>query len=138
MKLISTILLLGLAATAGAFGVPDPPAIPDVDLPDIEIPGLDIIADVQVQLDEIISSTEGLRDLIPDLAVLDDVSTKLGELSESEVPGVTELRAEIDLLRAELTDARAEITALTDTIDGEMTEVKTSIDSFMDGLPIPE
>jgi len=138
MKLISTILLLGLAATAVAFGVPDPPDIPDIDLPDIEIPGLDIIADVQVRLDEIISSTEGLRDLIPELTVLDDVSTKLGELSESEVPGVTELRAEIDLLRAELTDARAEITALTDTIDGEMTEVKTSIDSFMDGLPIPQ
>ncbi len=39
-----------------------------------KIPSLDILADVQVQLDEKIASTEGLKDLIPELIVLDAVS----------------------------------------------------------------
>ncbi len=66
------------------------------------------------------------------------LSAKLGEFSESEVPGVAELQDEADRLRVELNDARAEITALTDTIDGEMTEVKTSIDSLWTVFQNPE
>lgn len=48
------------------------------------------------------------------------------------------MQDEADRLRVELNDARAEITALTDTIDGEMTEVKTSIDSLWTVFQNPE
>lgn len=88
-----------------------------------------------MQLDEKNASTEGLKGRIPELIVLDDDSAKLGEFSELEVPGVAELQTEADLLRAELNDARADITALTDTIDGEMTQVGNSFNSYMDGHP---
>lgn len=128
--------ILVLAAGAMAFGMPDVPDVPDVDLPDIEIPGLDILDNIQVQLDELISATDSLKWLIPELDALDAVSAKLEELRDTD-PDVIGLQEEIDALRAELTVAREEIESVTGVITEDIQDVRSSLDTFVEGLPIP-
>lgn len=138
-SIILTVLMLcaGSVAAFGVPGAPDAPDVPDADIPDIEIPGLEILDGIQLKLDELIAETDSLKWLIPELSVLEEVSVKLEELKETD-PDVIGLQAEIDALRAELVDARSEIQMISDNINGEIGEVKTSIDTFRDGLPIPE
>ncbi len=134
------IVLMICAGSVVAFGVPgapDVPDVPDADIPDIEIPGLEILDGIQLQLEELIAVTDSLEWLIPELSALEEVSAKLEEIRETD-PDVIGLQAEIDALRAELVDARSEIQTISDTINGEIGEVKASIDTFLDGLPIPE
>ena len=134
------IVLMICAGSVVAFGVPgapDVPDVPDADIPDIEIPGLEILDGIQLQLEELIAVTDSLEWLIPELSALEEVSAKLEEIRETD-PDVIGLQSEIDALRAELVDARSEIQTISDTINGEIGEVKASIDAFLDGLPIPE
>jgi hypothetical protein len=131
--------ILVLAACAMAFGMPDTPDVPDVpdvEVPEIDIPGLEILDQVQVQLDELISATDSLKWLIPELSALDEVSAKLEELRETD-PDIIGLQESIDELRAELVVARDEIEAVTSGITDDVDEMRTSIDTFVDGLPIP-
>jgi hypothetical protein len=135
------LILILITAGVFAFGLPDAPDVPDVpdvDLPDIEIPGLEILEGLQTELDGIIDETSALTELIPELGVLDEVSAKLSELQETDPPGIAELQSEIDALRQQLVDARSEIQSVSDRINGEVGGIKASIDSFMDGLPIPQ
>lgn len=135
MKKTATLMLLS-AAGLMAFGVPGVPDVPDVDVPTIEIPGLDILEGVQIQLEELIAATDSLRWLIPELSALDEVSAKLDELAETD-PDVLELQVRVDELRAELVSARSEIESLTGGITEDVETVRTSLDSFVQGLPIP-
>ncbi len=132
----SAVSVLFIVTLAMAFGMPDVPAVPDVDIPDIEIPGLDILESVQIQLDELINATDSLKWLIPELSALDDVSAKLEELRETD-PDVIGLQERIDALRGELEVARDEIEAVTGGITDDVQQMRTSIDTFVDGLPIP-
>ncbi|OPL18446.1 MAG: hypothetical protein AVO35_03710 [Candidatus Aegiribacteria sp. MLS_C] len=132
----TAMLMLLTAAGLMAFGVPDVPDVPGVDIPEIEIPGLDILEGVQIQLDELITATDSLRWLIPELSALDDVSAKLDELAETD-PDVLELQARVDGLRGELESARAEIETLTGGITEDVETVRTTLDTFVQGLPIP-
>ena len=136
---VLTVLMLcaGSVAAFGVPGAPDVPDVPDTDIPEIEIPGLEILDGIQLKLDELIAVTDSLVWLIPELSALDDVSLKLEELRETD-PDIIGLQAEIDALRYELVEARLEIQSISDNINGEIGEVRTSIDTFRDGLPIPE
>ena len=127
------ISLMIVVSGAFAFGV-DVPDVPDTDLPEIEIPGLDILDGIQVQLDEISVIADSLQWLIPEIAILDDVSAKLTELRETD-PDVIGLQEELDILRAKLVSARNEVQEMSDSITEPVEEVRASIDSFMDGLP---
>lgn len=131
----SLILTALVACSAMAFGVPDVPDVPEGDLPDIEIPGMELLDEVQVKLDGIVEETDALRGLIPDLAVLDELSVKLAEMRDTD-PEAEALQAEVDALRAELVAAREEIQAITDELDAEIGAVKTTVDNFTAGLPI--
>lgn len=135
MKKIAVILMI-LVSGSFAFGLPDTPDVPDVDIPDIEIPGLDILDGILVQLDELIASTDSLVWLIPELSALDDVSAKLEELRDTD-PDAIGLQEQIDSLRGELLVARSEIEEISDVITGDVEEVRSSLDTFMEGLPIP-
>ncbi|MEN8208647.1 MAG: hypothetical protein ABFR50_05270 [Candidatus Fermentibacteria bacterium] len=128
------VVLVILVSGAFAFGGLDVPDVPDTELPEIEIPGLEILDGIQVQLDEINVIADSLQWLIPDLAILDDLSLKLTELRETD-PDVIGLQEELDALRAELVSARSEIQEISDSITEPVAEVRESIDSFMDGLP---
>ena len=128
------IALMILVSGAFAFGGLDVPDVPDTDLPEIEIPGLDILDGIQVQLDEIAALTDSLEWLIPELIVLDDLSAKLTELQETD-PDIIGLQEDLDALRAELVSARSEIMEISDGITAPVTEVRESLDAFMDGLP---
>ena len=128
------IALMILVSGAFAFGGVDVPDVPDTDLPEIEIPGLDILDGIQVQLDEIAALTDSLEWLIPELIVLDDLSAKLTELQETD-PDIIGLQEDLDALRAELVSARSEIMEISDGITEPVAEVRASLDSFMDGLP---
>jgi len=128
--------LMVLACTALAFG-PDIPDVPDADIPDIEIPGLDILDGVQVQLDELVTATDSLAWLLPELSALEDVAAKLEEIRETD-PDIIGLQERVESLRTELLIAKSEIEEVSDLINGEIEEVRSSIDSFMDGLPIPD
>ncbi len=130
----SALCVFLTVATVLAFGVPDVPDVPDTDLPEIDIPGLDILDGIQVQLDELVSVTDSLQWLIPELSALDDVSAKLEELRETD-PDVIGLQEELDALRAQLVDARAEIEEVTGSINDEVESVRSSLDTFVDGLP---
>jgi hypothetical protein len=128
-----------IAALAMAFGLPDAPDVPDVpdvEIPEIEIPGLDILDGIQVQLDELITATDSLKWLIPELSALDEVSAKLEELRDTD-PDIIGLQEQIDDLRAELLVARDEIEAVTSVITDDVQEMRSSIDTFVEGLPIP-
>lgn len=131
-----TITLMILVSGAFAFGLPDAPDVPDADLPEIEIPGLDILDGIQIQLDELIAATDSLAWLIPDLAALDDVSAKLQEMRETD-PDVIGLQEELDALRGELVVSRSEILEISNVITGDIQEVRSSLNAFMDGLPLP-
>jgi|GEM_PF-2476564 len=109
------IALMILVSGAFAFGGLDVPDVPDTDLPEIEIPGLDILDGIQAELDEVFALTDSLRWLIPELYVLDDVSAKLTELRETD-PDIIGLQEELDALRAELVSARSEILEISDGI----------------------
>ena len=129
-----TIALMILVSGAFAFGGLDVPDVPDTDLPEIEIPGLDILDGIQVQLDEIAALTDSLEWLIPELIVLDDLSEKLTELRETD-PDIIGLQEDLDALRADLVSARSEIMEISDGITEPVAEVRASLDSFMEGLP---
>ena len=129
-----TIALMILVSGAFAFGGLDVPDVPDTDLPEIEIPGLDILDGIQDQLDEIAALTDSLEWLIPELIVLDDLSEKLTELRETD-PDIIGLQEDLDALRVELVSARSEIMEISDGITEPVTEVRESLDAFMDGLP---
>lgn len=131
----SLIALAFAACTAMAFGVPDVPDVPEADLSSIEIPGMDLLDQVQEELDGLIAQTDTLRNLIPDLAVLDELSMKLEELRDTD-PELASLQAEVDALRDQLVDARAQITAVTDEIDSEISTIKATVDEFTAGLPV--
>lgn len=135
MRLYAAALFV-LITGAFAFGLPDTPDVPDVDIPEIEIPGLEILDGIQAQLDELISVTDSLEWLIPELSALDEVSAKLEEIRETD-PDVIGLQEQIDVLRTELVDARAEIVEISDALTGDVQEMRASIDTFVDGLPIP-
>ncbi len=128
------IALMILVSGAFAFGGLDVPDVPDTDLPEIEIPGLDILDGIQDQLDEIAALTDSLEWLIPELIVLDDLSEKLTELRETD-PDIIGLQEDLDALRVELVSARSEIMEISDGITEPVTEVRESLDAFMDGLP---
>ena len=131
----SAITVLILSASLLAIGMPDVPDVPDTDLPEIEIPGLDILDGVKTELDGLSETTSGLTGLIPELSVLDEVSLKLAELRETD-PDIIGLQEQIDALRAELVDARAQIEAVTTQINQDIQEVTSSIDTFVEGLPV--
>jgi hypothetical protein len=138
MKMYIAVLFV-LITGAFAFGLPDTPDIPDVpgvEIPDIQIPGLEILDGIQAQLDELISATDSLKWLIPELSALDDVSAKLEELRDTD-PDIIGLQEQIDALRSELVVAREEITDISDALTGDVQEMRASIDTFVDGLPIP-
>jgi len=124
------------AGSVLAFGVPGTPDVPDVEIPDIEIPGMDLLDEVQIKLDEVISSTDVLGELIPALTTLDNVSAKLEELRDTD-PEIAALQAELDELRGELAFARDEIQAISDNLNAEIGTIRDTINSFIDGLPIP-
>ena len=128
------ITLMILVSGAYAFGGLDVPDVPDTDLPEIEIPGLDILDGIQVQLDEIAAITDSLQWLIPELVVLEDLSAKLTELRETD-PDIIGLQEDLDALRIELVSARSEIMEISDGINEPVAEVRASLDAFMDGLP---
>ena len=131
------IAVIALPAAVLAFGTPDIPDVLDADIPEIEIPGLDILDQVQVELNELIAATDSLTWLIPELATLDEVSAKLEELRETD-PDVIGLQENLDALRAELTEAREELVEVQSLLTDDINEVNESLDTFMEGLPIPE
>lgn len=135
MRIIMLAVLMLSAGSLMAFGVPDVPDVPDVDVPDIEIPGLDILDGIQVQLNELIASTDSLVWLIPELSALEDVSLKLEELRETD-PEIAGLQAEIDALRGELLGARAQIEEISLRINSDIGAVTSSLNTFVEGLPI--
>ena len=132
---LAVVIFAGQVLAFGVPDTPDVPDVPDVEVPEIEIPGLDLLDGVQSTLDEVIGSTENLRGILPELGTLDELSAKLDELTDMD-PEIASLQAELDALRGELVAARDEIQAVVDTIDSEIAEVKTTIDTFVDGLPI--
>lgn len=133
----SAIILIVLVSSAFAFGgLPDAPEVPEADLPDIEIPGLEILDGIQVQLDELIAVTDSLAWLIPELSALGEVSAKLEEIRETD-PDILGLQEELDALRSELVVARSEILEISGAITADIEEVRSSITTFREGLPLP-
>jgi chromosome segregation ATPase len=130
MRVVLTLVLISSAAMA--FGVPD---VPETEIPDVEIPGMELLDEVQVKLDGILDETTSLREVVPDLTVLDRLSVKLEELRDTDTE-LESLQAEVDALRNELVDARAEIQAVSDNLESEIGAVKTTVDEFTAGLPI--
>ncbi len=135
MKTLAVSLLV-LVSVSFAFGLPDVPDVPETDLPDIEIPGLDILDGINAQLEELIAATDSLEWLIPELSALEDVSAKLEEIRETD-PDIIGLQENIDALRVELVSARAEIAEVTEGLTGDIEEMRTSLDEFRSGLPLP-
>lgn len=130
----SIFLLVLIAGMAMAFGVPSAPDVPDAEISDFEIPGMELLDEIQVKLDGLISDTDVLKDMIPDLAVLDELSLKLEELRDTD-PELEALQAEVDALRDELVAARAEMTAVSDGLIAEVSSMKAIVDEFTAGLP---
>ncbi|MCD4706883.1 MAG: hypothetical protein K8S62_04010 [Candidatus Sabulitectum sp.] len=131
----SIYMLVLIAGMALAFGVPGVPDVPDTEIPDFEIPGMELLDEVQLKLDGLLSETDALRNMIPDLAVLDELSLKLEELRDTD-PELEALQAEVDALRNELVEARVEITAISDGFTAEVSSMKAVVDEFTAGLPI--
>ena len=134
MRTFAAVLFI-LVTGAFAFGLPDTPDVPDVDIPDIEIPGLDILDGISSQLDELMASTDSLLWLIPELSALEDVSEKLEELKDTD-PDIIGLQERIDSLRGELVVARSEIEDISNALTGDIQEVQSSLDNFLEGLPV--
>lgn len=133
--LVIALALAGCALSFGVPGVPDVPDVPEVEVPDIRIPGMELLDQLQVKLDGLLGETDGLRELIPDLAVLDDLSLKLSELRDTD-PEAARLQEELDGLRGELVSARARIQEVSDEIRAEVGAMKSTVDQFTEGLPI--
>lgn len=123
-----------IVAGAMAFGMPDVPDVPGVEVPEFEIPGLSILDDIQVQLDELVAATDSLKWLIPELAALEEASLKLDEIRETD-PDVIGLQEELDGLRAELEAAREEIESVTSVITDDVEQMRSSLNAFTEGLP---
>jgi len=134
-SLFLTAFAVCTALAFGVPGVPDVPDVPDVELPDIQIPGMELLDEVQVKLDGLITETDALRDLIPDLGVLDELSVKLDELRDTD-PEIAELQARVDALRGELVTAREQIQSVTDELDSQVNTIRTTVNDFTAGLPI--
>lgn len=52
-------------------------------------------------------------------------------------PDVIGLQEELDALRGELVAARSEMAEISSVVTGDIQEVRSSLNTFMDGLPIP-
>lgn len=131
----SFYLLVFAVSLALGFGVPGVPDVPDVEVPDIEIPGMELLDEIQLKLDGLLTETDALRDMIPDLAVLDELSLKLAELRDTD-PELEALQAEVDALRNELVGVREEMQAISDNLGSEIGTMKATVDEFTAGLPI--
>jgi DNA repair exonuclease SbcCD ATPase subunit len=131
------VCLFALSASAMAFGVPESPDVPDVDVPEIEIPGMEMLDEVEAKLDELITETDALRLLIPELSTLDDVSAKLDELRETD-PELEDLQAELDALRDDLVDAKTELDETIGSINAEIEDIHSLVETFTEGLPTAE
>ena len=125
-----------VASIALAFGVPGVPDVPETGIPDFEIPGMELLDEIQVKLDGLLSTADSLGTLIPDLMVLEDLSVKLEELRDTD-PEIAELQVKIDALREELVSARDEIMVISDELEAELSTIQTTVDDFTEGLPVP-
>lgn len=125
-----------VVSIALAFGVPGVPDVPDVDIPEFEIPGLEMLDEIQVKLDDLLGAADELGTLIPDLMVLEELSAKLDEYQDTD-PEIAELQAKIDSFRGELVAARDEIMVISDELESELGTIQTTVDDFTEGLPIP-
>ncbi len=134
MKKVAVSLIILVTGAFAFGGLPDAPDVPDVQVPEIEIPGLDILDGIQIQLDELIAATDSLEWLIPELSALDGVSAKLEELRETD-SDVIGLQEELDALRAELVVARSDLLVISDEITGPVEEMRASLTAFREGLP---
>ena len=130
----SIYLVALIAGLALAFGIPDVPDVPETEIPDFEIPGMELLDEIQLKLDGILSETDALREMIPDLTVLDDLSMKLEELRDTD-PELEALQVEVDALRNELVRVRSEMQVISDNLDSEIGVVKDKMDVFTAGLP---
>ncbi len=132
MKPFAALVLI--VGGASAFAIPGVPDVPGLEIPDIRIPGMELLDELQEKLDGLIAETDVLCGLIPDLAVLDDLSAKLTELRDTD-PEMAELQVELDALRERLVSARAVIQAYSDRVQAELGSLKTVVDDFSEGLP---
>lgn len=129
------MIIIFAVGTVMAFGVPGVPDVPDATIPDFEIPGMELLDDIQLKLDGFILQADTLRNIIPDIAVLDEISVKLEELRDTD-PEVASLQAEIDSFRDELVSARSEMQAISEDLQAEAGTLQETVDEFRAGLPI--
>ncbi len=122
-----------IAAIVG-FGVPSVPDTPEVPaLPDIEIPGIQVLEDLAVELDELSASLAELETIVPEIGVIDEASAYLRDLSDTEEIS-EELAGRLETYRTELVEARDRIASVVGDLDSRLDVVRSRVDEVRSEL----
>lgn len=117
-------------ATLVSFGLPETPDVPGVpDLPELDIPGIPVLEEVASELDGLSASLDGLEGLIPDVALLDEASTRLRELNDLD-PEVAALVEDLEAYRAEIVAARDRLASAVAEIDSKTASIRERVEEI--------
>ena len=85
-----------------SFGLPDTPDLPDVpdvpEMPEIDIPGIAILDEIALKLDELGSSVADFETILPELAAIDRAADKLREINDAD-PEVAAILEDLEILQ---------------------------------------
>jgi hypothetical protein len=137
------MILFEMIALAGAlaFGLPDTPEVPETpdvpEVPALDIPGIAVLEEAAEELEGLSASLDGLVDIIPEVAILDETAAKLREYSDLDAEAAV-LLDELETYRAQLVEARdrieevrADINARTAGIREQVESVRTELEALV-------
>jgi chromosome segregation ATPase len=128
------MVLIQMIALAGAlaFGLPDTPEVPETpdvpEIPTLDIPGIAVLEEAAEELEGLSASLEGLVDIIPEVAVLDETAAKLREYSDLDAEAAV-LLDEIETYRAQLVEARDRLEEVRADIDARTAGIREQVES---------
>jgi ElaB/YqjD/DUF883 family membrane-anchored ribosome-binding protein len=137
--LLASLVSFGIPSTPDTPDVPDVPDVPEI--PAVDMPGIAILDEIALKLEEAGASVEDLATLFPEFEAIDTAAEKLRELSDTD-PEVAAILEDLEVYRQEAVEARERLTEIRERIDSSMEEVRTrvedvraEINEFVESVP---
>lgn len=126
---MTVALLLASLVSFGLPGTPDVPDVPDVpEVPDVDIPGIALLDEIALKLDNLGASVADLETILPELEAIDMAAEKLRELNDVD-PEVASILEGLEVYRGEALEARERLVEVRDAVTGSVDDVRSRVES---------